>query len=227
MQLQKHKLKLLSWNLIASPFNNATSLIHDNDNRLSKIIKVIHKEGADVVLLQDVMKDEYKELKHEFPQYDASVLQKSFWNKKNNNTDEIDIGLVEMVNKNSFNSIIFKNNIVYLRKENVSMKIGNIQLDDASSIKRLKQLNDMLLKMSDVSHSIIAGNFNTDIQIDNYNKCIYDPIYLIEKKSTFDNMFYVGFRLNQIRSSHSYLDEMMINCKTKIKHSPIVSQFEF
>jgi endonuclease/exonuclease/phosphatase family metal-dependent hydrolase len=166
-------VKVLSWNILASewitkkdyPDINKAELFNTK-KRIKTIIDKLKTYNADILLLQEVMPDEYKNLNKYFKgEYYISQIQPIKWSYKNNENTKSESGNVTLVRLSKYTPLELnldtltasspslitqlsqfcritqcKNN-----ETNKVITLYNIHLDDLSSVKRNKQIS-LLLK---------------------------------------------------------------------------------
>lgn len=205
-------LTVLSWNILAHEW--ITSLYHkmiqphllDRKTRLRVILKNLLNYDSDIVLLQEVMINEYNAIKRLIGHiYHISPLNPIIWQYQPSlNKSVPESGNVTLLKKSIFSSKNIKHHkmsfgirtrCIYNR---ANLSIFNIHLDDLSTVKRYNQLSS--LTDSFTKYTIIAGDFNQVYKKESklYNVegfKIYNvncPTYYIERKMNIDNILYSG-----------------------------------
>ena len=200
-------MRTITWNILADEWvepHYYPALVEqkyiDRNNRIKIIVRILIETNADLILLQEVMEDEYETLIELFScKYFASPLSQISWSYgtgqsgnvsflkntmfTNINHCVIDFGLMTTCNYNENKCIIY-----------------NIHLDDISTETRTEQFKQISTDEDDAKY-IIAGDFNesyphmmygllpSDFSINNL-----EPTYNIEGiDETIDNILTKGF----------------------------------
>lgn len=201
-------MKVLSWNILASEWietkyypNISPKTLFDRKKRFATILKLLKKSKADIMLLQEVMKDEYLKLVEAMSKkYTISGLKLMYWSysttSNSGNATLLKLRLFTNVRHNPLPQGIHTT----CKHAGESLNVFNIHLDDMSESKRKTQLKQMVNKIR-TGKSIIAGDFNQHysprssfFKIPGYvvtSKC---PTYFIEKKMNLDNILTKGFK---------------------------------
>ena len=195
-------MKILTWNIIASewakqsyPTLKTPSLL-DPHRRIQIIMRRIQEMHADIVLLQEVMEQEYETLCEQFHQdYHCSSLRIIPWTKT----------------KTSSGNVTFLKKTLFTQGDEWAMEYGiyvksggiaivNLHLDDLSSLKRRKQMSELRPILEKEVHAVIGGDFNQEYKKDAvlyklsnfkvHNTC---DTYFVEKDMNLDNILTKGF----------------------------------
>lgn len=213
-------MKVLSWNILATEWIKRSyykrvkdEILFDRRKRFKTIFNKICSEDADIIMLQEVMIQEYKALKKLLgSEYWISDMNPIIW-KYSAKDNESESGNVTMLKKSTFPR---KNYIKHYPLDfGVSTKcvykravltIFNIHLDDLSGVTRNRQLESV--KPHFGKQCIIAGDFNQvykkGIKLYNlpgfrvHNDC---PTYYIEKRMNIDNIITRGLKKVKSRCS--------------------------
>ena len=235
------KVKVLSWNILASewitkkdyPDINKAELFNTK-KRVKTIIDKLKTYNADIILLQEVMPEECKNLHKYFKdEYYISQIQPIKWSYKNNENTKSESGNVTLVRLSKYTPIELNlDTPSYLHlshfcrmtqcKNNETNKVitlYNIHLDDLSSVKRNKQMSLLLEfdkeinknnKINKTTNScIIAGDFN---QVYRETSKLYTiPKFTVHN---FCNTYYIEKNINidNILSRGFKLDKSMSKC---------------
>lgn len=201
-------MKILTWNILASEWIKKSyyprinkSTLFNRKKRFQVICEWILMNNADVIMLQEVMKEEYKKLKILLSnKYSVSSLKLMYWSYS--------VGDSNSGNVTILNPIIFKD-IIHIafpfalftecKYKGKLVNIINVHLDDISAATRKEQLETALSNTTS-AYVIIAGDFNHNYtpsspfyKLSGYkihNKC---ATYYIEKKMNLDNIISKGF----------------------------------
>ena len=197
-------MNIITWNILADEFtipsyypNIKNITLFDRQTRIKQICSFLLREKHDVILLQEVMRPEYKQLTELFK--DEFIISKLFpvWNNSGN---------VTFMRKNKIYNIkhyplefgiytkcTYKNN---------SLGIINLHLDDLSVVKRRLQIAEAHDLLRDDDKSIIGGDFNHKYQKNStfyshpgftvHNKT--NVTYYISQKMNIDNILSKGFK---------------------------------
>ena len=239
------KVKVVSWNILASewitkkdyPEITKTELFNTK-KRIKTIIDKLKTYNADILLLQEVMPEEYKILTKYFKnEFYITQIQPIMWSYKNNNNTKSESGNVTLVKLSKYTPMELELNLdtqlsqfcrVTQCKNNDTNKVitlYNIHLDDLSSVKRNKQMS-LLLEFDNELHKsktqthiythtksqnpcIIAGDFN---QVYRENSKLYTiPKFTVHN---FCNTYYIEKNLNidNILSRGFKLDKSISKC---------------
>ena len=252
------KVKVLSWNILASewitkkdyPDINKAELFNTK-KRIKTIIDKLKTYNADILLLQEVMPEEYKSLNKYFKdEYYISQIQPIKWSYKNNENTKSESGNVTLVRLSKYTPLEMNLDTQLSHfcrmiqcKNNETHKVitlYNIHLDDLSSVKRNKQMS-LLLKYDDElnkTHTktqmpcIIAGDFN---QVYRENSKLYTipkftvhnfcNTYYIEKNLNIDNILSRGFKIDKTMSKCANLAQDTEDIFKKIgsDHIPVIA----
>lgn len=238
------KVKVVSWNILASEWitkNNYPdinkTILFNHKQRIKTIIHKLKNYNSDIILLQEVMPDEYKVIqKHFKDEYNITPIKPIKWSYKNTNTNKNESGNVILMRKTNYNNIkiydmdfcefcdfcsIAQCNHI---ETNKLITIYNIHLDDMSSTKRNNQIKKLLEFDNEInkshnsstpSPSIIGGDFNQ-----NYNATsklysipkfivhnLCNTYYLDKKKINIDNILTKGFKIDKTDSKCVKLED--------------------
>ena len=197
----------MTWNILASEwidqpdYPNTKKKLFNRATRFKKILKIIKKVNADILLLQEVMPLEYNLLKKKLEKnYTSSPLIPIKWEYQPPRSKTSKSGNVTFIKINLPN-ITHKPLNFGIYTENPTLSIFNIHLDDLSVQSRSKQLKSIKDLLYLKKQSIVGGDFN---QIYRANSRIYNQpkftthnlncsTYYIEKKMNIDNIMTRGF----------------------------------
>jgi endonuclease/exonuclease/phosphatase family metal-dependent hydrolase len=241
------KIKVVSWNILASEWiikkdypDIKTAELFNTKKRIKTIIDKLKKYNADIILLQEVMPDDYKIIQKYFiDDYHVTEIQPIKWSYKNNNNHKSKSGNITLLRKSKYTLLQLNldtvsdtipdtisdtvSNIMQFCKitqccnieSNKIMTLYNIHLDDLSSVKRNKQMKQLLdfdrelnkknkaktTSMSSTSPCIIAGDFNQIYRdtsklytIPKFKVHNFCNTYYIEKNINIDNILTRGFK---------------------------------
>ena len=205
-------MKVLSWNILANEYiqKKYYPTVEDDllirKERFKLIVTKISKNNADILLLQEVMQAEYKNLKNLLKEkYYISPLIPIQW--KGYKPGES--GNVTLIKLSKFNKINFKTidsfNYIKCQHRDKKIYIINIHLDDVSQERRITQINNILDNFKNKDKIIIGGDCNEEykkssgiykiLEDNNFNISVTDFSYFIEKQMKIDNIFFKGFKL--------------------------------
>ena len=233
------KVKVVSWNILASEWitkNNypdiTTKILFNHKQRIKTIIEKLKNYNSDIILLQEVMPDEYKVIqKHFKDEYIITPIKPIKWSYKNTNSHKNESGNVILLHKTKYNNIktydmdfcefcdfcsIAQCNHI---ETNKLITIYNIHLDDISSTKRNNQIKKLLEVDNEInkshSPSIISGDFNQNYNVTSklysipkfivHNLC--NTYYLDKKKINIDNILTRGFKIDKTDSKCVKLED--------------------
>ena len=219
----KVKVKVLSWNILASEWitkkdypDIAKAELFNTKKRIKTIIDKLKTYNADILLLQEVMPDEYKILNKYFKdEFYITPIQPIKWSYKNNENTKSESGNVTLVRLRKYTPIelnLDTQPLSYTKlshfcritqcKNNETNKVitlYNIHLDDLSSVKRNKQISLLLKFDNEINKTptktykpcIIAGDFN---QVYRENSKLYNiPKFTVQN---FCNTYYIEKNIN-------------------------------
>lgn len=196
-------MKILTWNILASEWVKKSYYptvkdhsLFEEDKRIKIIIKKIKEIHADIVMLQEVMEQEYDTIYKQFhKEYHCSSLRTIQWSKSKTSSGNVTLLKKAMFKKWSEIPIDYG---IYVNADNLS--IFNVHLDDVSPAKRRKQLSDIRPFLEKEKYAVIAGDFNQAYkkgtklyEIPNFtvhNEC---NTYFVEKNMNIDNILTKGF----------------------------------
>jgi endonuclease/exonuclease/phosphatase family metal-dependent hydrolase len=233
------KVKVVSWNILASEWitkNNYPdinkTILFNHKQRIKTIIHKLKNYNSDIILLQEVMPDEYKVIQKNFKdEYNITPIKPIKWSYKNTNTHKNESGNVILLRKTNYNNIkiydmdfcefcdfcsIAQCNHI---ETNKLITIYNIHLDDMSSTKRNTQIKKLLEVDNEInkshSPSIIGGDFNQNYNATSklysipkfivHNLC--NTYYLDKKKINIDNILTRGFKIDKTDSKCVKLED--------------------
>lgn len=206
-------MKVLSWNILATEYikksyykNVKGEILFDRRKRFKTIFNKICSEDADIIMLQEVMIQEYNALKRLLgQQYWISPMRRIIW-KYSTSDNEGESGNLTLLKKTIFSKkasikhyplefgLLTK--CIYKRQ---TLTIFNIHLDDISGVTRVQQMES--IKEHFGKQCIIAGDFNQIYKkaaklyklpgFKIHNDC---PTYYIEKKMNIDNIISRGLK---------------------------------
>lgn len=214
-------MRLLSWNILASEWIEkkyyptiSEKTLFNRKKRFHVICELLKKSEADVIMLQEVMKSEYRKLtKLMSKTHVVSGLKLMYWSYT---TGPSNSGNVTMLNNKLFTGISHEalefGIHTKCKNKGKNIDIFNIHLDDISAAKRTRQIAQAISEAGS-GKVIIAGDFNHNYtpaspfyKIPGYivhNKC---PTYFIERKMTLDNIITKGFKPIKIQPCEWYPD---------------------
>ena len=107
------KVKVVSWNILASEWitkNNypdiTTKLLFNHKQRIKTIIEKLKNYNSDIILLQEVMPDEYKIIQKHFKgEYTVTPIQSIKWTYKNTHTNKNESGNVILLRITNYSNI--------------------------------------------------------------------------------------------------------------------------
>ena len=205
-------MKVLSWNILASEwidnktYRNIKKEIRNNNKfRFERIIKYITPQNASVIVLQEVMPNEYKHLKLLFQEnYIITPLYSITWNKNKNKNKS---GNVTLFKRSEF-SVKYMKHVrlsfgiqTTCQYKNKLCMIYNVHLSDSSPQERYLQMNSIMKTLLDAEMCMICGDFNHQ-----YMKCsaFYNlpnytvhnttcKTYYLDRRTNIDNILSKGF----------------------------------
>ena len=242
------KVKVVSWNILASEWITKKDYpdikqaeLFNTTKRIKTIIDKLKTYNADILLLQEVMPEEYKNLNKYFKdEYYISQIQPIKWSYKNNENTKSESGNVTLVRLSKYTPLELNLDTLsssytqlshFCRitqcKNNETNKIitlYNIHLDDLSSVKRNKQMSLLLKFDSELNKThtktqmpcIIAGDFN---QVYRDNSKLYTiPKFMVHN---FCNTYYIEKNINidNILSRGFKIDKSMAKCANLEKNT--------
>lgn len=174
-------MKILTFNILSEQYMDDTSYVNEYNNipvkyinrkyRINKMIKVLKKQLADIILLQEVDIDIRKILIDELPNYKVSTLVLYMESEKK------DVGMVTIIKKKLVNSIkhipkkfqstkVGYSTITCKMPDKTKLIIINIHLNsNKSNAKRIKEISELIefIKTRPITEKIIiGGDFNTN-----------------------------------------------------------------
>ena len=203
-------MKVLTWNTLASEWIDDKTyksvkkdIRCDADTRFQTIMKYITDINPTVILLQEVMPEQYNKLHLMLHKaYIITPLTQIHWDDTKNNSGNVTLlKRTDFSDKHILHEPLdygIQTNCIYKKRP---CKIYNIHLSDISVHERNKQMNVIMPSLLETNYCIIAGDFNhqykkntTFYNIPNYTihntKC---PTYYIERKMNIDNILSKGF----------------------------------
>lgn len=219
------KVKVISWNILASEWimkkdypDIKKSELFNSKKRIKTILDKLKTYNADIILLQEVMPDEYKIIqKHFKDDYYITQIQPIKWSYKNNDNHKSESGNITLLrlskyiplqlNLDTEHSKSLQAFCMFTQCSNIEtnkiINIYNIHFDDLSSTKRNKQMAQILefdneinkektkLQSQAQSSCIIAGDFN---QVYRATSKLYNiPKFTIHN---FCNTYYIEKNIN-------------------------------
>ena len=250
-------MKILSWNILAQEFIEPkyypmikSKLLKKRADRILQIIRKIILYNPDVMLLQEVMKEEYKIIKKVFsPKYFISENYPIYWASEKDTNKLSESGNITLVKKKLSSQVKFtihSKKLPFVMTEflyrHSKINIINIHLDDQSNKNRLLQLKEILSKMSNEIYVIIGGDFNEEYSKNNilykylkknnlYPSITKKSTYFIEKSMVIDNIMYKNFNLIKSKVHNGCGNRSIDNITCQIKsygsdHFPVISYLE-
>lgn len=214
-------MKILTWNILASEwidnktYNTVPKSIRCNRTiRLDSILKYIFLHEASVIMLQEVMQQEYNKIVDTLQNlYIISPLVRIHWGINKNNS-----GNVTLFKKTDFSEKQMKHTSLPfgLQTEclykNKFVNLFNVHFTDKSSQERYKQLSSIMPLLQEARNCIIGGDFNHQYSSNTrfYNIPNYTihntncPTYYIERKMNIDNILSKGFNKSTIAKCPEY-----------------------
>ena len=233
-------MKVLSWNILANEYikkkyyPQVKEELLIRQDRFKLIVNNLLAINADIILLQEVMLAEYKNLKDLLShKYFISKLIAIQWV----GYPLGESGNITMIKKSKFTSINQKENYITCKHRQDKFYIVNIHLDDSSQERREKQITDILSKISNKSLVIIGGDCNEEykknsgiyklLEDNNFNISVTDFTYFIEKQMKIDNIFYKGLKLKEslVNNICGHRTISNINCQLEkygSDHFPVI-----
>lgn len=241
-------MKILSWNILANEWIDKKDYpmlrekLLERGDRFKKIIKHIIDICPDVMLLQEVMKSEYKYFVEIFRnKYFVTPITTINWT----GYPKGESGNVTMIRSDKIHDIKFYNidsmNFVKCRKESDKILLINIHLDDQSKDKRILQIKKILKITKSHKNVIIGGDFNEPynktkklykaLSNNDFNPSVFETTYFIEKQMIIDNIFYKGFKLknSEVNNQCGIRSSKGINCQLEkygSDHFPVTAILE-
>ena len=233
-------MKVLSWNILANEYikkqyyPQVKEELLIREERFKLISNKLKEINADIILLQEVMSAEYKNLKELLShKYFISKLIPIQWK----GYPEGESGNITMIKKSKFTSIKQKENYITCKHRQDKFYIVNIHLDDSSQNRRETQISDILSKVNDKERVIIGGDCNEEykkssgiyklLEDNNFNISITDFTYFIEKQMKIDNIFFKGLELKDslVNNICGHRTISNINCQLEkygSDHFPVI-----
>ena len=237
-------MKILSWNILAEEwiekkyYPMVQEQLLESKKRFKTIMKHINKMSPDVILLQEVMKNNYKYLKKKYRyKYFISSLLAVPWVGypvgESGNVTLLKLSKFQGITSDRIDSMNFLT--AYYKDERVG--IVNVHLDDSSETRRKKQIKKVMKKTNKLDKVIIGGDCNEQyiknrgiykkLQKNNYKVAIKNTTYFIEKQMIIDNIFYKGFKIKESHVDNSCGSRSVknINCQLRkygSDHFPII-----
>jgi len=235
------KVKVISWNILASEWitkkdypNIKQSELFNSKKRIKTILDKLKTYNADIILLQEVMPDEYKIIQKQFKDdYYITQIQPIKWSYKNNDNHKSESGNITLLrlskyiplhlNLDTEHSKSLQAFCMFTQCSNIEtnkiINIYNIHFDDLSSAKRNKQMTQILEfdneinkqknKLQSQSSCIIAGDFN---QVYRASSKLYNiPKFTIHN---FCNTYYIDKNINidNILTKGFKIDKSLSKC---------------
>jgi endonuclease/exonuclease/phosphatase family metal-dependent hydrolase len=224
------KVKVITWNILASEWitkkdypDIKQSELFNTIKRIKTIIEKLKTYNADIILLQEVMPDEYKIINKIFKdEYYITEIQPIKWSYKNNDNHKSESGNVTLIkltkyiplkiNKdkdidiNDYPEHNIQHFCMFTQCRNIDnnkiINIYNIHFDDLSSVKRNKQMTHIL----DFDNEI---NKKSKIKTQTQSSCIiagdFNQVYRENSKlynipkftvNNFCNTYYINKNIN-------------------------------
>ena len=238
-------MKILSWNILAEEWIDkkyypmVKEQLLESKKRFKIIMKHIRSMSPDIILLQEVMKNNHKYLIKKYShKYYISPLIPVPWVGypvgESGNVTMLKLSKFQGINFNKLDSM----NFLTAYYKDIKIGIVNVHLDDSSNKRRINQIKKVIKKTNNLDKVVIGGDCNEQY-IKNrgiYNKlkkydykiAIKNTTYFIEKQMIIDNIFYRGFKIKD-----SYVDNSCgsrtiknINCQLQkygSDHFPIIA----
>ena len=160
-------MKILSWNILAEEwiekkyYPMVQEQLLESKKRFKTIMKHINKMSPDVILLQEVMKNNYKYLKKKYRyKYFISPLLAVPWVGypvgESGNVTLLKLSKFQGITSDRIDSMNFLT--AYYKDERVG--IVNVHLDDSSETRRKKQIKKVIKKTNKLDKVIIGGDCN-------------------------------------------------------------------
>ena len=205
-------MKILTWNILASEWIKKSyypgvdaDIIFDKKARFSRIGKILTDIDADIMMLQEVMPQEYLKLVELFgKKYFVSELKPMVWQyNKNSESGNVTFLRRSLFPKHTISHYPLEYGVyTQCMYKNQPCDIFNIHLDDQSASKRYKQWDNLHgIARKKECNIIIAGDFNHQYRkncrlynmpgFKTHNQC---PTYYIERKMNIDNILTKGFQ---------------------------------
>ena len=253
------KVKIVSWNILASEWitkkdypDIKNTELFNSKKRITTIIDKLKNYNADMILLQEVMPDEYKIIQKYFKdEYHITEIQPIKWSYKNNENVKSKSGNITIIRKSKYTLLqldtdtdtnLVSNLMQFCMviqckhiETNKVITLYNIHLDDLSSVKRNKQMKHILDFDKEINKNnkacIIAGDFN---QVYRVNSKLYNlpkftvhnfcNTYYIEKNINIDNILTRGFKEDKALANCTNLSNDTEDIFKKIgsDHIPVI-----
>jgi endonuclease/exonuclease/phosphatase family metal-dependent hydrolase len=205
-------MKVLTWNILASEWIKKSyypgvdaEIIFDKKARFSRIGKILTEIDADIMMLQEVMPQEYLKLVDLFgKKFVVSELKPIVWQyNKNSESGNVTFLRRSLFPKHTISHYPLEYGVyTQCMYKNQPCDIFNIHLDDQSASKRYDQLENLhSIARNKKCNIIIAGDFNHQYRkngrlynmpgFKTHNQC---PTYYIERKMNIDNILTKGFQ---------------------------------
>lgn len=201
-------MKIVSWNILASEWIKKSyypkvggGVLFDRTSRYKKVSNNLISMQPDIILLQEVMKLEYKKLVKVFlKDFYISDLNPIIWQKAYSESGNVTFLRKSLFNKNDIKHFPLEFGIftscIY---NNKPFNIFNIHLDDISSSIRQKQIDSVSQFTNNIPLCIIGGDFNQNYRsnsklynLPGFNVNNFCPTYYIESKMNIDNILSKG-----------------------------------
>lgn len=206
-------MRILSWNILACEWIERKEykgidkkILFNREKRFIKVCEILKNLNAEIILLQEVMSEEYEILCCVFKDYIVSGLLQIDWGEKMKRNS----GNVTLLKRDKFKngvlneymdySVITKS--IYKGKK---LSIYNIHLSDTSLKERYKEINRIRSLSLKDELSIIGGDFNHEYRMNStlykiegykvHNKKCYT--YYLNRKMNIDNILSKGFKENK------------------------------
>jgi|688.fasta_scaffold268768_2 endonuclease/exonuclease/phosphatase family metal-dependent hydrolase len=195
-------MKILSWNILAEEWIKSSyytkinkHILFNRSARFQRILFILQNSNADIILLQEVMPNEYEMLKYHFNNnYIISPLALIQWEYDDEKKSTSGNMTLLSRNEKQFQNIKHYTFDFGLYTELAQIGICNIHLNDLFEQKRIIQIKfleeEILYRKDKV---ILGGDFNEEYQENSYiynvNEFIVHnidcPTYYIDKKNEY------------------------------------------
>ena len=212
-------MKIMSWNILASEWIKKAyypkvdkKILFNRSARFVKILEIIVKADADVILLQEVMPLEYTSLKkHLQKKYQVSPLVPIKWKYMTEGNKPSESGNTTFIRR----SLAGQKQIEHfpldfgIHTEISGLSIFNIHLDDLTAQTRNKQIKSIATRLYATPQTIIGGDFNQSYRKNSYIYHLPEftvhniecPTYYIEQKLNIDNIMTRGIFIKEKKNN--------------------------
>jgi endonuclease/exonuclease/phosphatase family metal-dependent hydrolase len=213
-------MKILSWNILATEWIKSSYYQEVNKNvifnraaRFTQICAILRQQQPDIILLQEVMPQEYAGLQNCLhSKFYISPMNPLKWGKPKSKSGNVTIIRKSLLQKreiihHSFDFGIYS--ICHLSAgggagDDKSLHIINLHLDDISLETRKQQMAALKPFYDTAKQCIIGGDFNHQYKatcplykLPGFHVHNFCPTYYIEKKMNIDNILTKGFSLGK------------------------------